>query len=82
MYCPFDRSIESGGEDYAKIFLLLKIKGGRKLKKRKYSFLNLLLWSLSALLVLMAGAGLLLGVWNVGSTGLLLTAAFGGRGHR
>ena len=75
MYCPFDRSIESGGEDYAKIFPLLKIKGGRKLKKRKYSFLNLLLWSLSALLVLMAGAGLLLGVWNVGSTGLLLTAA-------
>lgn len=45
------------------------------MKKRKYSFLNLLLWSLSALLVLMAGAGLLLGVWNVGSTGLLLTAA-------
>ena len=45
------------------------------MQKRKYSFVNLLLWSLSALLVLMAGAGLLLGVWNVGSTGLLLTAA-------
>lgn len=45
------------------------------MEKTKGSGITYFLWSLSLLLALMAGAGLLLGMWNVGSTGLLLTAA-------